>query len=193
MDAFVESKGDKVMVKRGKEAEKFRFGHGFKTSKVYESKENYEIEVEVGKLKEKINVSVVDADIPLLLGRDYQVKWGLDINIQRKEIFIGKSVESFNISRRRTKHWPLPIQKKQLHQQIKNLVYNVDLELLSDHQLRKHITKLHQNLCHKSYEQMVKLFSLAGKGDRRTKKMAVDVVARCSICNKFKIDARDRI
>ena len=65
MDAFIESKDD-INIKRTKEKEFFKFS----SSKVFLSKENYEIEVAIGKLKEKIKVSVVDADIPLLLGLD---------------------------------------------------------------------------------------------------------------------------
>ena len=51
----------------------------------------------IGHLKEFIKVSVVDADIPLLLGLDYQTKWGMMIDIGRKEIFIRKSQQMFKV------------------------------------------------------------------------------------------------
>ena len=62
IDAFIESKYD-IKVNLEKENEKFRFS----SSQIYTSTENYEIEVEIGNLKEFIKVSVVDAYISLLL------------------------------------------------------------------------------------------------------------------------------
>ena len=75
LDAFIESAG--VEVKRRREYERFRFC----PSQVYTFKEYAEIEVRIGALKEVIKVSVVDADIPLLLGVDYQIKWGIVMDL----------------------------------------------------------------------------------------------------------------
>ena len=61
---------------------------------MYTSKESYEIEVQIGSLKELIEVSVVDANIPLLLGLDYQTKWGMVLDLGKKEIHIRKSEET---------------------------------------------------------------------------------------------------
>ena len=57
--------------------------------------ENYEIEVSIGTFNDKIKVSVVDADIPLLLGLDYQETWGMIINLGKKELNIGKCNKKF--------------------------------------------------------------------------------------------------
>ena len=92
MDAFMESKGFGV-IRREKENEYFKFGPS--NSEVYKSNENYEIEVSIGTFKDKIKVSVVDADIPLLLGLDYQERWGMIIDLGKKEITIRKSNEKF--------------------------------------------------------------------------------------------------
>ena len=58
---------------------------------IYTSEENYEIEVSIGMLKEVIKVSVVDANIPLLLGLDYQTKWGMVMDLG-EQIFISEKV-----------------------------------------------------------------------------------------------------
>ena len=125
MDAFIESKDD-INIKRTKEKEFFKFG----PSKVSLSKENYEIEVAIGKLKEKIKVSVVDADIPLLLGLDYQEKWGVVIDIGRKELKIRKSKETFKIHPDAT-HWTLHIQgDKNLYDKAVEYAYHTSIESL---------------------------------------------------------------
>ena len=121
IDAFVESKGDNFMIKREKENQNFKFG----PSDVYSSEHNYAVEVNIGKLSEVIKVSVVEANIPLLLGLDYQEKWGMVIDIGKKNIHIRKTGENFKIKGSRSKHWTLPIQKKTLHSQVMNLIFNV--------------------------------------------------------------------
>ena len=181
LDAFIESKGDNVKVRLGKENEKFRFG----PSDVYTSKENYAIEVNIGNLKEMIKVSVVDANIPLLLGLDYQKKWGMIIDLGKDEIYIRKSKETFKI-KPKTTHWTLPIQRKTLHRQARTLVYNVNLDGMMEHQLRKHIKKIHKNLSHKSEEQLLKLFRMAGKDTSEVKATIKNVVETCNICNRFR-------
>ena len=46
--------------------------------------------------------------------------------------------------------------------------------------------KTHKNLCHKSAEQLISLFQMAGKLNARLKKIIKEVVENCSICQKFK-------
>ena len=182
MDSFAETKGEGTVIKRKHEDENFKFG----PSKVYNSKESHEIEVQVGKLKTKINVSVVQADIPLLLGLDYQEEWGIVMDIKKKELHIKESNETFNIKNSKS-HWKLPIQnKKTITKEAETLVFSVDLNNLSNSEMRKHITKTHKNLAHKSQEQMTTLFRLAGKADTRTKQIIKDVVDTCTLCKQFK-------
>ena len=181
MDAYLESKGD-IFIKRYKENENFKFG----PSRVYKSSECYEIEVKIGKLKDKVKVSVVDADIPLLLGLDYQEKWGVVIDIARKELKIRKTNEIFQIEPNCT-HWTLPIQgNKSLIKQTNSLVFSVVLDNLSRKDLRKHLIKVHKNLSHKSEQQMLKLFKMAGKDSKLVKEVLKDVVDTCTVCRRFK-------
>ena len=180
IDAFIASKGD-VRVRLQKEKEHFRFG----PSQVYTSNENYEIELHIGKLKEFIKVSVVDADIPLLLGLDYQVKWGMVIDIGEGKIHIRKSNQTFNI-KPGSSHWTLPTQSNNLHKQAKNLVFHVNLLEMDEKELRQHIKKVHKNLSHKTEEQLVKLFQMAGKDTAKVKNSIKHVVETCNICRRYK-------
>ena len=180
MDSFIESKHD-VFIKRYKENESFKFG----PSKVYKFSENYEIDVQIGNLIDKIRVSVVDADIPLLLGLDYQEKWGMIIDIGRKEIKIRKSQETFSMDPNAS-HWTLPIQgEKRLHSEARSLVYGVNMNDLDVKELRKYILRIHKNLSHKSENQMIKLFKMAEKDTKDVKNMIKDVVNSCRVCKIF--------
>ena len=108
MDSFIESQ-DNIFVKIEKENEKFKFG----PSEVFTSNANYEINISLGDLKDKIKVSVVDTDVPLLLGLDYQKRWGMVIDVGKSKIHIRKSNQSFDINPN-SSHWRLPIQTENL-------------------------------------------------------------------------------
>ena len=83
MDSFAESMDENIKFKRRKENQRFKFG----PSEVYKSEMSYEIPVKIGHLEESMEISVVDADIPLLLGLDYQRKWGIVIDISNNEMW----------------------------------------------------------------------------------------------------------
>ena len=181
LDAFIEGiKGD-LKIKRTKENERFKFG----PSQIFTSTENYELKVVIGNLNEVIRVSVVDADIPLLLGLDYQRKWGIILDIGKNELFIRKSGETFPISSS-SNYWTLLMQGSSLHEHAHNLVFSVDLDKLTKAELRKHIVKMHKNLCHKSEEHMVRLFKVANKDTSEIRNTIKSVVSTCNICKRFK-------
>ena len=182
IDAYVESKGSNFFVKRSNENEWFKFG----PSQKYRSSQNYEIEVIIGNFVDKIKVSVVNADIPLLLGLDYQKKWEMIIDIGKSEIIFGKSGETFRVNSSKSSHWTLPLQPKKLHLEAKILVFSVETNNLSDRDLRKHVVKVHKNLCHKSENQMLLLYKMAKKDSKQMRKIINDVVSSCQICRKFK-------
>ena len=66
MEAFAES-SQGLDIRRVKEDETYRFGNG----PLYRSKEYYVINVDIGELETELKVSVVEADVPLLLGLDF--------------------------------------------------------------------------------------------------------------------------
>ena len=95
MDSYVESLGNKdYMIKRKREEEYFKFG----PSDVYISTMSHKLSVEIGNMITSIEVSVVQADVPLLLGTDYQEKRGIIMDITKKELYFKKSKETSEIS-----------------------------------------------------------------------------------------------
>ena len=168
IDAFIASKGNNFYVRRTHEDQNFRFGDGH----IYNSNMSHAIDVEIGKLKTTIETSVVDVNIPLLLGMDYLKKLGVVIDTGKEQLHIRKSRESFNIDSSKSNHWKLPIQNgRTLHKQANRLVLNVDLCEVNERELRKHIIKTHKNLAHKSEGHMTRLFQMAGRADKRTRRV----------------------
>ena len=52
--------------------------------------------------------------------------------------------------------------------------------------LKNHIKKIHRNLCHKSEEQLTKLFQLAKKDTPTIKRCIKEVCEQCNVCKRFK-------
>ena len=52
-------------------------------------------------------------------------------------------------------------------------------------QLRKHVKKVHKNLSHKTEEQLLKLFQMAGKDTAEVKDTIKHVVDTCNVCRRL--------
>ena len=114
MDTFIASKDKNFIVKRKYENQSFKFGDG----SIYNSSLSHAIDIEIGDCKTTLETSVVDVNIPLLLGMDYLKKWGVVIGTGKDKIHIRESKESFNINPSKSYHWKLPIQNgRTLHKQ----------------------------------------------------------------------------
>ena len=84
------------------------------------------------------------------------------------------SNQTFKI-KKKNHHWMFPIQRKNILQQVKHLVFSVNLDNLGEDKLRKHIVRVHKNLAHKSEDQLLKIFKLAGKDTKLVKKVVKNV------------------
>ena len=93
MDAFIASKGKNCYVRRTCEDQNSKFGDGH----VYKSNMSHAIDVEIGGYKTVIETSVVDVNIPLLLGMDYLKRWGVVIDTGKEQLHIRKSRESVKV------------------------------------------------------------------------------------------------
>ena len=81
MEAFIAFKGNDFKVERRYDDENFKFEGG----KVYNSSMSHSMEVRIEELKTTLETSVVDANIPLLLGMDYLKKWVVIIDTGKGE------------------------------------------------------------------------------------------------------------
>ena len=86
--------------------------------------------------KTTIETSVVDVNIPLILGMDYLKRWGIVIDTGKDELHIRMARKTFKIDSSRSNHWKLPIQNgRTLHKQAHRLVLSVELCDLNDRDL----------------------------------------------------------
>ena len=55
-------------------------GNGWKSNGIFSGTEEKHVTIKNGGMKAKMEISIIDTDIPLLLGLDYQKKWGIITN-----------------------------------------------------------------------------------------------------------------
>ena len=119
---------------------------------------------------------------PLLLGLGFQQEFGVVIDTGRRTLHIKASGQDFDMSEQGN-HWRLPLRKKYtMGSQAEKHVLNVNMDEMESRILWKHIQKVHKNLCHKSEKQMIKLFQLAGRLDKRTRDTIQNVIRNRQIC-----------
>merc|ERR1711954_434992 len=85
---------EKDAIHRKRENRYFKFGNGVR----YPSREEITIPIGLGNLKDHLKVSVVDADIPLLIGAPDMKRLGLTVNFERDNVYVSKTGEYLDIS-----------------------------------------------------------------------------------------------
>ena len=83
----------------------FRFGNSVR----YPSTEEITIPLQLGKLQTFIIVSIVEAPIPLLLGRQDFKRLGFTINFEAETVFVSKYSEIFALETTLQNHLALPL------------------------------------------------------------------------------------
>ena len=82
-----------------REYELFKFG----PSQVYTSTRSMMIPIVLGNEVKEVNVSIIHANIPFLLGRDYLNKWNCELMFKENSLIINK-VKKFKLEANRQGH-----------------------------------------------------------------------------------------
>ena len=115
-------------LKYNSEKESFRFGH----SKVYESRENVEIPIKVGSKERKINVSIVQANVPLLFGKDYLQGWACQQDFSHATLKFGNTGETIKMEETPSGHYAINLIEEQ-----KVITHEINDSMIIAHQKMK--------------------------------------------------------
>ena len=109
IEKFLNQFGHSIAINKEKENERFKFG----SSKTYDSNEKITLNVKIGGQDWIAKVSVIEAEIPLLLGNDFMKKHGIslinDSNLNESYIQLSSGKR---IVKNGTGHWKVAIQGK---------------------------------------------------------------------------------
>ena len=178
MDEFYENSSDetKKAIRLRKDERNFRFGD--KT--LFPSREEVSVPLEMGKLKENIDVSIVEADIPLLIGIPELTELGFVIDVGNKTLTIKKTSETFNLCKTKSGHLALPLVSSSLSEEV------FKMEDCSLEEKVKKVRKIHQILCHPRKEILLNFFRASSNSDDETLDIVKEVSNSCKVCLKHK-------
>ena len=100
---------EKEKIKTEPEERFFRFGNSAR----YPSKEEVKIPLKLGKLETFLNISLVDASIPLLVGKADLKRLGFVVNFEEETVFVTKTFETFALETTLKGHLALPIKEEE--------------------------------------------------------------------------------
>ena len=168
---------DLEKISRTPEQRYFRFGNSVR----YPSKEEIAIPLKLGSLETFILVSVVDAPIPLLLGRHDFRRLGFTINFETETVFVSRSYEAFPLETTVQGHLALPLADAEHLDEEVFVISECDVD-----EKKRKIKKIHQVLAHPLPEILKKFFRHSSENDKDVLKLVDEVSNECEICRRFK-------
>ena len=160
------------------ESENFKFG----PSQVYTSHKAITLPVRIGLKTTTIIVSQVNANIPLLLGRDYLKKWRCNLDFDRNVLKMEDIGIQLEVNDK--EHYILDLIHAQT--EVAKMINETFFMEASDKEKFEAINKIHKITAHKQQEQLTRFLKNNKKYDKSIDKIISEVVKNCPTCNKFK-------
>ena len=163
----------------------FRFGNSIR----YPSKREVTIPIKLGKLDSHLNVSVVDASIPLLLGKPDLKRLGFVINFEDDTVYTTKTHELFPLETTFKGHLALSL--------VEENCLDDEIFMMSDCEAKekeKRITRIHKVLAHPLPHILKTFFKNSSENDPEVMDIIDAVHEKCEVCRKFrKSPARPKV
>lgn len=157
----------------------FKFG----PSKTYFSHKNVKIPLEVKGRVIDITISIVKADVPLLLGNDlleHQLEAVIDL---KKRIFtIGSTGETYHIEKTNTGHFAINIAGNKFINTGETVEKVYMTENITYDEKVKKIKKIHKILGHPKPDKLIESFRRAGDDEPRTVDAIREISEECDVC-----------
>ena len=171
------SHDERKLVEKHSERRFFRFGDSAR----YPSNQEVTIPIRLGSLEEKLHVSVVDASIPLLLGKPDLKRFGFVINFEDEIAYITRSHELLPLETTLKGHLAVPI------------VSEDDLEeevfLMNDDDKKekeRKVKKIHKVLAHPLPEILKYFFRNSSDNEKEIMEAVDTITDKCDVCRRFR-------
>ena len=161
------------------EKEDFKFG----PSQVYTSHKAITLPVKIGIRTTSIIVSQVNANIPLLLGRDYLKEWKCNMNFENNTLRMDDFVV-IELQVNDKEHYTLDLIDANI--EVARTFNETFFLENSDKEKFEKINKIHKITAHKQQDQLIRFLKNHRDYDKSIDKIVSEVVKKCPTCNIFK-------
>ena len=154
----------------------------FGPSNIYTARKEVSIPIKLGQEITRIGVKIIQANIPLLIGKDVWKDWRALLDFNNSVLHVHKRYQ---------------VQLKVDDSGHYLIEHTDDLQLVKENIKNSYFTssgterydaveKVHRATGHKLDVSMKRLFREAGKNDAKTNKIISEVVNKCKTCRVFK-------
>ena len=169
----------------GKEFEKvdrkelFQFGN-----EVFHAKYFKKIPIEIGKVKEIVEVGIVDTNIPFLFSKKWMKEKGVVLDVQLSTIFMKETGETFKLKETSDGHLGYPLTKS-VDENREEIVKKVLMIRKQKGCQVRELKKVHRTFGHPTPEKLTSLLIDSGIDDDKLKKRLEKIYKSCRICHRF--------
>ena len=163
----------KAKLKTYEEKRHFRFGNSIRYPSLYEAK----IPFTRGGLDNYLRVSIIRANIPLLIGLNDMDKLGFVIDCERKTITTKRTGETLTLEKV-NKHLALPIASMTIENE-EEVLFNEDDSTKTK---MKKIKKIHHLMGHPPADTLKIFYNDSPENDPLTMNMIEEVSSNCKVC-----------
>ena len=160
------------------EREKFKFG----PSQVYISTKAITLPVKIGLTTTTIIVSQVNANIPLLLGRDYLKEWKCNLDFDKNVLKMDGIGVTLEVNDK--EHYILDLIHAEC--EVAKIINETFFMETSEMEKFETINKIHKITAHKQQDQLARFLKNHKNYNKSIDKIISEVINKCQTCNKFK-------
>ena len=167
----------KNMVTR-KDKRSFRFGNGVRYPSLYE----VDIPFKLGKLETVLKVSIINANVPLLIALPDLEDLEIKIYFHKKTMKSKRTGEVFQLEKTPSGHIAIPFEASAIEEDENIFILDSDEEYKEK---TKKIKKVHHVMCHPRADILKIFYKDSNENDKETLRAVDEVTNNCKIC-KFK-------
>ena len=140
------------------------------------------IPIVLGDEVKEVEVSIVHANIPFLLGRDYLNKWNCELMFKENSLIVNK-VKKVKLETNRQGHIILKLLDAETEIiKIRDTFFS-DCE---DNKLKEKLKKIHVMTAHKQEETLIRFLKGSKKFNPKVKEILSEVIKECVTCKTMR-------
>ena len=164
--------------KEKKEHELFKFG----PSNVYTSTKAMKIPIVIGEEVKEVEVSIVHANIPFLLGRDYLDKWNCQLLFKENSLIVNKE-KKVQLETNRQGHFILNLLDAETEVVKIRDTFFINCE---EKELKEKLKKIHIMTAHKQEETLIRFLKGSKNYNPKVRELLSEVIQECVTCKTMR-------
>ena len=158
----------------------FKFG-----DMVYQTEMYVKMPLQLGRLKETVEVGIVKANIPLLISKLKLKEWGGILDFSENTLYLKITDETINLKESQSGHLTVNVGKTVVNNKEEMIKEILIIKKSREYSMMK-LKKLHRVFGHPCQEKMELLMKDAGEMDSKIMRMLRRIQETCRVCLKFK-------